>query len=104
MIRISKLCIVKQRNTERKLQFSEQQNVPGGISERYLGTLRVGSLHLIEAQDRLFESLLRCSKSKGCNLVNKSICLTTTISVIVLVDGWKSHVFRIQIRKSRCYP
>ncbi len=42
-----------EKRTTRKLQFSEQQNVPRGTLERSLGTLHVGSLHFIEMQDRI---------------------------------------------------
>ncbi len=41
---------MKQRNVERKkLQFSEQRNVAGSLGT----SLHVGSLHLIETQNRI---------------------------------------------------
>ncbi len=52
MIGTSESCITKQGNAGHKLQLSEQQNVPRGTLERSLGTLHVGSLHLIEMQDK----------------------------------------------------
>ncbi len=40
-----------------------------------------------------------CILWKNCNIVNNTICLTTILLVIrVVVGGWKSLVFTIQVR------
>ncbi len=37
-----------------------------------------------------------------CNIVNSIICLTATlIGIRAVADGWKSHIFKIQIREPR---
>ncbi len=94
MIAASELRLTKQRNSEHKLQFLEQQNVAGGTLERSLETSHIGvryccGFRIWIDDTRLFFQPPTTTRMASSVVVKQLVLFTMFLSYLRIYEEWR---------------